>query len=61
MALMRYRDMLVTIRDRVQKLKTTGRSEQEVVTAKPTADLDATWGQGFIQAADFVSVIYKTL
>ena len=60
-ALMRYRDMLVTVRDRVQKLKMAGRSEPEVVAAKPTADLDATWGQGFIQPEGFVSMVYKTL
>ena len=60
-ALMRYRDMLVTVRDRVQKLKTAGRSEPETVAAKPTADLDATWGQGFIQPEVFVSMVYKTL
>jgi glyoxylase-like metal-dependent hydrolase (beta-lactamase superfamily II) len=60
-ALMKYRDMLATVRDRVQKLKTVGRSEQEIVAAKPTADLDAVWGQGFIQPEVFVSMVYKTL
>jgi cyclase len=60
-ALMRYRDMLVTVRDRVQKLKMAGRSEGEAVAAKPTADLDATWGQGFVQSDEFVSMVYKTL
>ncbi len=60
-ALMRYRDMLVTVRDRVHKLKMAGRSEQEVVAAKLTADLDATWGQGFIQPEWFVSMVYETL
>jgi cyclase len=60
-ALRRYRDMLVIVRDRVQKLKTAGRSEPETVAAKPTADLDATWGQGFIQPEVFVSMVYKTL
>jgi len=28
---MKYREMLVTVRDRIQKLKTAGRSEKEVV------------------------------
>ena len=60
-ALMRYRDMLVTVRDRVQKLKTAGRSEREAVAAKPAADLDATWGQEFVQSDEFVSMVYKTL
>ena len=48
-ALTKYRDMLATVRDRVQKLKTAGRTQQEVVAAKPTADLDGTWGKGFMQ------------
>jgi hypothetical protein len=53
--------MLATVRDRVQKLKTAGRSEKEAVAAKPTAELDAAWGQGFVQPDEFVSMIYKTL
>ncbi len=39
-----YRDMLVTARDRIQKLVDQGKSADEVVAAKPTADLDAKWG-----------------
>ncbi len=60
-ALTKYRDMLATVRDRVQKLKTAGRGEKEVVAAKPTADLDAAWGKGFTQADAFVSIVYNTL
>ena len=52
-ALTAYRDMLVTVRDRVQKLKAGGRSLAEVTAAKPTADLDATWGKGFMHAERF--------
>ncbi len=39
-----YRDMLVTARARIQKLVDEGKSADEVVAAKPTADLDAKWG-----------------
>jgi len=60
-ALVKYRDMLATMRDRVQKLKTAGRTEKEAVAAKPTAELDAAWGQGFVHPDEFVSMIYKTL
>lgn len=60
-ALMKYRDMLVTVRDRVQKLKTAGRTEKDVVAAKPTADLDPTWGKGFMQPDVFVTIVYNTL
>ncbi len=60
-ALTAYRDMLVTVRDRVQKLKAGGRSLAEVTAAKPTADLDATWGKGFMPANDFVAIVYNTV
>ena len=60
-ALTRYRDMLVTVRDRVQKLKTEGRTEKDAVAAKPTSEFDATWGQGLIQPDVFVSIVYNTL
>lgn len=60
-ALTAYRDMLVTVRDRVQKLKAGGRSLAEVTASKPTADLDATWDKGFMPASDFVAIVYNTL
>ena len=38
-----FRAMLVTARDRIEKLVNEGKSEAEVVAAKPLADLDAKW------------------
>ena len=60
-ALTGYRDMLVTVRDRLQKLKTSGRTADEVVAAKPLQDLDATWGKGFMQPDNFVRMVYGML
>jgi cyclase len=60
-ALARYRDMLVTVRDRVQNLKRSGRTPQQVAAARPTADLDDVWGKGFMTPADFVGIVYSTL
>ena len=60
-ALARYRDVLVTVRDRVQKLKSSGRKLEEVLKAKPTAELDATWGKGFMMPNDFITIVYNTL
>ncbi len=37
------RDMLVTLRSRVQKLIDEGKTEDEAVVAKPTQDFDAQW------------------
>jgi glyoxylase-like metal-dependent hydrolase (beta-lactamase superfamily II) len=56
-----YRDMLVTVRDRVAKLKTAGASEQEVVAKKPTADFDATWGKGIFNGDVFAGLVYRTI
>jgi glyoxylase-like metal-dependent hydrolase (beta-lactamase superfamily II) len=60
-ALTKYRDVLVTVRDRVQKLKTAGRNEKEVIAAKPGAEFDATWGAGFMQPDVFIGIVYNTL
>lgn len=42
--LMRYRDMLVTVRDRVAELVRQGKTLDEVAAAKPTAEFDAVYG-----------------
>jgi cyclase len=59
--LTKYRDMLATVRDRVQAQKSAGKSLEEVVAAKPTADLDSDWAKGFIKGDLFVSFVYSTL
>jgi glyoxylase-like metal-dependent hydrolase (beta-lactamase superfamily II) len=56
-----YRDMLVSVRDRVQKLKRSGRTLDEVVKEKPTGDLDAVWGKAFMMPDMFVTLVYNTL
>jgi cyclase len=59
--LTKFRDMLVTARDRVQKLKSAGKSAQEAVAEKPFADLDPFWGKGIINTDQFIQVVYLTL
>ncbi len=59
--LTKYRDMLVTVRDRVKAQKSSGKSLQEVIAAKPTADLDAAWGAGLLKPDQFVTLVYSTL
>jgi cyclase len=58
---LKFREMLVTARDRVQKLKSSGRPVQEAVAAKPLADLEPAWGKGFFSGDIFVQVLYTTL
>lgn len=60
-ALTRYRDMMVTVRERLRKLKTAGDTLEQAVAKKPTADLDAQWGKGFMPPDVFVTVVYNTL
>jgi cyclase len=60
-ALLRYRDMLVTVRDRVTKLVREGKTLEAVVAAKPTADLDGAWGQGFMKPDRFLKMVYQGL
>jgi glyoxylase-like metal-dependent hydrolase (beta-lactamase superfamily II) len=53
-----YRDVLVTIRDRVAAHKKQGLSLEEIIAAKPGAAWDARWGALFMSPADFVSLVY---
>jgi cyclase len=59
--LTKFRDMLLVARDRVRKLKTEGKSAGEIAASKPFADLDATWGKGFLNSDFFVQVVYSAL
>jgi cyclase len=56
-----FRDMLQTARDRVRKLKSSRKTLQEAIAAKPFADLDPVWGKGFINGDTFVHLVYTTL
>jgi cyclase len=59
--LTKARDMLITSRDRVQKLKAAGKSAQEAVGEKPFADLEPVWGRGIINGDQWVQIVYLTL
>ena len=59
--LTKFRDMLVTAGDRVQKLKSAGKSAQEAVAAKPFADLEPVWGKFLLTGDLFVQVVYLSL
>jgi cyclase len=59
--LAKFRDMLVTSRDRIEKLKSAGKSAQEAVAEKPFADLDPVWGNGIINSEQWVQIVYLTL
>ncbi len=56
-----FRDMIVTIRDRVKHLLDAGRTENEILAQHPTADFDARWGHGRVQPDQFVHQIYSAV
>jgi cyclase len=61
-ALQTYRTMLVTVADRVEKLKAQGDTVEQAIAATPTADLDAAWTKpGAIQPNTFVALVYESL
>jgi len=55
-----FRAMLVTARDRVEKLFNEGKSEAEVVAARPLADLDAKWAVNDSAAVAFTRMVYNS-
>jgi cyclase len=61
-AMMRdYRTMLAAARERIATLKAAGKTEDEVVALKPTADYDAKFGVNERAIGNFLRVIYRTL
>jgi cyclase len=59
--LQRFHDMLVTVRGSLKTLIDQGKTEDQAVAAKPTAQLDEKWGKGFMKADDFVHMAYQSL
>ena len=53
-----YRDMLVTIHDRVAALKKEGKSLKEAIATKPTAAYDSKWAGSFITGDVFTKLVY---
>ncbi len=56
-----YRDMLVTVRDRIKRAVTAGQTLEQVQAAKPTAEFDAVLGKGTITPTLFVQILYTDL
>ena len=59
--LQKFHDMLTEVRDKVAALKDAGLSEEDAVAKKPTAELDAAWGKGFMNPDVFTGIVYRTL
>lgn len=56
-----FLDMIVAVRDRIQKMIAGGMTEQQVLAGHPSAEFDSQWGHGRVSADAFVRTIYNTL
>jgi len=56
-----WHDGLKTLRDRIAKLKAEGKTRDQAIAAKPTADYDAKWGTGFMKGDTFTGLVYDSL
>ena len=59
--LVNYRDVLSKIRDRVAALIQQGKTKEQVIAAKPSAEWDATWGTGFMKPDVFLGIVYDSM
>jgi glyoxylase-like metal-dependent hydrolase (beta-lactamase superfamily II) len=56
-----YRAMLAGIYDKVAPMADAGRSMEDVVRARPTADFDGHWGGGILTGPMFARLVYDGL
>ena len=56
-----FRNMLAEARERIARLKAAGKTEEEVVAFRPTADYDARLGASDRAIGNFLRVIYRSL
>jgi cyclase len=60
-AVMAHRDMLLAVRERISKLVDEGKSQDEVLAAKPTSDYDAKVPNSAETTQRFVTQVYAEL
>lgn len=59
--LMVWRDMVSTIRSRIEMQIKEGKSLDEILASKPTEEFDEKWGKGFIEPDQFVQLVHQSL
>jgi glyoxylase-like metal-dependent hydrolase (beta-lactamase superfamily II) len=57
--LVEFHEMLVTVREKVAKLKHSGKSLNEIIAARPTEKYDAKYGGFVISGKLFTTLVYK--
>jgi len=60
-AVMAHRDIILAVRDRVSKLISEGKSQDDVLAAKPTSDFDAKVANSSETTQRFVTQVYAEL
>lgn len=56
-----YREMLADVANRVEKLKISGQTLEQIIAARITADLDSKWAHGEMTPDMFLAAVYNTL
>ena len=60
-SLLAFRDMLVTVKARMQKLMDEGKSLEKIIALKPNADFDKTWGKTFLNPEAFLKILNSAM
>jgi glyoxylase-like metal-dependent hydrolase (beta-lactamase superfamily II) len=61
MAVMAHRDMIITVRNRVQQMVRQGKNAQEILAANPTSDYDSKVEQAAMTKERFINQLYAEL
>ena len=56
-----YRDMLATVSERIKAQIKDGKTLEEVLATKPTAEFDEAWGKGFLMPQKWIEMMYENL
>jgi cyclase len=56
-----YRRMLLSVRNKMQSLIDEGKTIDEIIELKPTAEFDEAWGQGFLNPETFVRILHSVM
>jgi hypothetical protein len=56
-----YRDMLVAVGRKVREAVETGKSVEEVLASRPTAEFDERYAKGAVNPERFVRALYRDL
>ena len=59
--LLNYREVVLTVRDRVKGAIKKGKSLEEIKAANLNADYDEEWGGGFIDGERIIDIMYTSL